>query len=45
MANTIKAIKDFFSMSGNTVGMTEFKEFWGSLTEDEKLYYQNADLS
>jgi hypothetical protein len=44
MTNTVKALKDFFSVPGKPVSNTEMIEFWKSIADDEKAYYQNADL-
>lgn len=40
MANTMMALMVYFKVAAG-----EFKEFWASLSDDEKEYYKNADLS
>lgn len=44
MANDIKQIRAFFSTLEKPVSLKEMQEFWGSLTDEEKNYYKEAEL-
>jgi hypothetical protein len=44
VTNSVKEIKDFFSTPEKPVNTTEMMQFWKSLSDDEKAYYQAADL-
>ena len=43
--NDMKEIRAFLSTPEKPVSMTEFSEFWKSLTDAEKTEFKNADLS
>lgn len=43
--NTMKDLKEFFNSPEKPVSLSEIKEFWESLSDEEKVYYKNADLS
>lgn len=44
--NTMKDLKDFFNRDTNrAVSLSEIKEFWESLTDEEKAEYKAADLT
>lgn len=43
--NTPKDLKEFFSTPEKAVKAAEFMDFWKSLSDEEKEYYKNADLS
>ena len=45
MTNSVVNLKDFFSTPEKPVSSAEMMTFWKSLSDDEKAYYQNADLS
>lgn len=45
MENTISDIRAYFMSSGPALKENEFKDFWTSLTEDEKNEFKKADLS
>jgi hypothetical protein len=45
MANTPVQIKAALGTEERPVSATEFKEFWMSLTNEEREYYKNAELS
>lgn len=40
MANTVKELKEYFGASAK-----EMMDFWKSLSEEEKEYYQNVKLN
>lgn len=42
--NTVWTIRKFFSTEDNQVTPKEMKEFWESLSEQEKEFYRTADL-
>lgn len=42
--NTIVRIRQYFEKDARSLGATEFKDFWFSLTELEKEYYRSVDL-
>lgn len=44
MSNTIAQLKEFFQSGGKTLTNGELREFWSSLTDDEKDYYKMVDL-
>lgn len=43
--NTVSQLKEFFSVEGNSVKTKEMMDFWKSLSDTDKVYYQTADLS
>lgn len=43
--NTIKDLKDFFGTPDRPVTTTEFKDFYISLTEAEKVYFKTTPLN
>jgi hypothetical protein len=45
MANTLKDLKEFFSVPEKPVNNTEMVEFWKSLSDEEKEEYKNVDLN
>lgn len=45
MSNSASQLKAFFSTPEKPVNAKEMMDFWKSLTDEEKEYYQNADLS
>lgn len=45
MSNNMKDLKDFFSTPEKPCGLTEMKEFWESLSDEEKEEFKNADLT
>lgn len=42
--NTLADIREFFLRDAAQLKPDEFKEFWTSLTDQEKLEYKRADL-
>jgi len=42
--NTIKELMAAFSTLERPVSVQEYRDFWSSLTEDEKTYYKTAKL-
>lgn len=42
--NTIKELMAAFGTLDHPVGVTEYRDFWSSLTEDEKKYYKTAKI-
>ena len=42
--NSPKDIMDFLSTEEKPLKMAEFREFWSSLSEEEKAEYKEADL-
>ena len=42
--NSIKDLKNYFG-ENKPVATTEMMEFWKSLTDAEKVYFKNAQLS
>ena len=40
--NDVKAIKAYFSTSDRPVEAAEFREFWTSLTSEEREFYKTA---
>lgn len=42
--NSLKDIREFFGTPDRPVNPTELKEFWQSLTDEEKNYYKSAPL-
>lgn len=44
MANTVMALKKFFSTPEKPVSSAEMMTFWKSLSGDEKAFYLAADL-
>lgn len=42
--NSMKDLKEFFNVEGKPVTLTEMKEFWESLSDEEKAEFKNADL-
>ena len=45
MTNSASNLKEFFSTPEQPLSTSEFMEFWKSLSEEEKDYYREADLS
>lgn len=43
--NDIKAITEFFERNGEKLNKGEMIAFWKSLTDEEKAYFKQADLS
>lgn len=43
--NSVKDIKDYFSTAEKPVSTGEMMEFWKSLSDGEKDYYKNVNLS
>jgi hypothetical protein len=43
--NSFKELMEFFSKNGYSMHFMEFKEFWLSLSDEEREYYRNIDLS
>lgn len=43
--NTPKELMAFFSTPEKPVKLSEYNEFWKSLSNDEKEYYRTADLA
>lgn len=43
--NSLKEIREFLGTPDRPVSPTEMKEFWQSLTDEEKNYYKSAPLS
>lgn len=43
--NSIKDLMAAFSCPGRPVGISEYKDFWKSLTPEQQRYYKNYDLS
>jgi hypothetical protein len=43
--NNMLEIKKAFESETKPLSMEEFKEFWNSLTETEKVWLKSADLS
>jgi succinate dehydrogenase flavin-adding protein (antitoxin of CptAB toxin-antitoxin module) len=44
MANSVKALMAFFSTEEKKVSPKEMMDFWKSLSEEDREYYQNAAL-
>lgn len=44
MTNTVKDLKDFFSIPEKPVSAAEMMGFWKSCSPEEKEYYTNAPL-
>lgn len=42
--NNVFELKDFFSVKEMMCSPEEFRDFWKSLTEDEKEYFRRAEL-
>lgn len=42
--NTPKELIEFLSEGTEKVTPKEFRDFWGSLSDEEKTEYKNADL-
>lgn len=42
--NSIVKLKQYLGTPGNLVSMDEFKEFWDSLSEEEKEEYKTTEL-
>jgi hypothetical protein len=42
--NTIKELIAAFSTLQNPVGVSEYREFWNSLTDEQKAYYKTAKI-
>lgn len=45
MANTVSQLKEFFSTPEKPCASREMMDFWKSLSDEDKKYYQAADLS
>lgn len=45
MANSVSELKTFFSVDEKPVGTREMMDFWTSLSNEDKEYYKNAELS
>lgn len=43
--NTVTQLKQFFSTPEKPVSAAEMVAFWRSCSEEEKAYYQSANLS
>jgi len=43
--NSLKDLKEFFSTEGKPVTTQEIQDWYRSLSEEEKDYYKNAELS
>lgn len=43
--NSLKDLIAFFGCEDRPVTPVEFRTFWGSLTDDEKDYYNNVPLT
>jgi hypothetical protein len=43
--NNMMQIKEFFNSSEKPITMAEFKEFWNSLSEEEKAELHVAELN
>lgn len=43
--NRLVEIQKYFATAENPLTANEFKEFWDSLTEEEKEEFRHADLS
>ena len=43
--NSIADLMKFFACESRPVTPSEFRDFWQSLTDQEKEYYKNAPLS
>lgn len=43
--NSVAALKAFFSTADKPVSTKEMMDFWKPLSDEEKAYYQTADLS
>lgn len=42
--NTIKELMAAFGTLDRPVSVQEYREFWGSLSEEEKEYYKTAKI-
>lgn len=42
--NTIKELMAAFGTLERPVSVTEYRDFWSSLTEEEKKYYKTAKI-
>ena len=42
--NSLKELMEFFSCPGRPVGAPEFRLFWASCSEEEKIYYKTTPL-
>lgn len=45
MAGIISVKKAFDSLPGGKIGMSEFKEFWDSLSDQQKESYSNEAVA
>lgn len=43
--NAVKELKAYFSTEEKPVSAAEMMDFWKSLSDEEKKYYQEVDLS
>lgn len=43
--NSVKDLKDFFTTPEKPMAAKEMMDFWTSLSDEEKEYYKNVDLS
>jgi len=43
--NSIVDIKHFFDKSDRPTSLEEFKVFWDSLSEEEKIFYKSSSLA
>lgn len=43
--NALSDLIKFFGCEGRPVSPGEFRDFWNSLTDEEKAYYKSAPLS
>lgn len=42
--NSVKDLREFFFTKDNPGSSSEMREFWQSLSEEEKDYYKSVDL-
>jgi hypothetical protein len=43
--NLPSCLMGYFSVPGKPVKVSEFKDFWESMSQEEKEYYRTVDLS
>lgn len=43
--NSMADLMKFFSTDENKVKPSEFREFWATLSDEEKEHFKNADIS
>lgn len=43
--NSLTDLREFLHTEANPLSMAEFRDFWASLSDEEKEEFKNADLS